>query len=91
MENIIRCLWMIPCRSVRLDLDDTMDNQLDMFTMEHENQYGEMMNELINIFIPPENATKDEMDEAKATWISMRITGPICHSICSRSYMAIRR
>ena len=47
------------------DLDDTMDNQLDMFTMEHENQYGEMMNELINIFIPPENAMKDEMDEAK--------------------------
>ena len=47
------------------DLDDTMDNQLDMFTMEHENQYGEMMNELINIFIPPETATKDEMDEAK--------------------------
>ena len=47
------------------DLDNTMDNQLDMFTMEHENQYGEMMNELINIFIPPENATKDEMDEAK--------------------------
>ena len=47
------------------DLDDTMDNQLDMFTMEHENQYGEMMNELINIFIPPEKATKDEMDEAK--------------------------
>ena len=47
------------------DLDDTMDNQLDMFTMEHENQYGEMMNELINIFIPSENATKDEMDEAK--------------------------
>lgn len=47
------------------DLDDTMDNQLDMFTMEHENQYGEMMNELINIFIPTENATKDEMDEAK--------------------------
>ena len=47
------------------DLDDTMDNQLDMFTMEHENQYGEMMNELINIFIPSENATKDERDEAK--------------------------
>ena len=47
------------------DLDDTMDNQLDMFTMEHENQYGEMMNELINIFLPLENATKEEMDEAK--------------------------
>ena len=47
------------------DLDDTMDNQLDMFTMEHENQYGEMMNELINIFIPPENASAEEMEEAR--------------------------
>ena len=73
------------------DLDDTMDNQLDMFTMEHENQYGEMMNELINIFIPPENATRTRWMRRNATWISMRITEPICHSICSRSYMAIRR
>lgn len=59
-------MFMDDSLQIRLsDLDDTMDNQLDMFTMEHENQYGEMMNELINIFIPPENATKDEMDEAK--------------------------
>ncbi|MCF2682041.1 ATP-binding protein [Faecalicatena contorta] len=46
-------------------LEDTMENQMDLFTMEHENQYGEMMNELINIFIPPEHATKEELDEAK--------------------------
>lgn len=46
-------------------LTNSMDNQLNMFTMEHEEEYGEMMNELINIFIPPENATKEELDEAK--------------------------
>ena len=47
------------------DLGNTMDNQLNMFTMEHEEEYGEMMNELINIFIPPENATREELDEAR--------------------------
>ena len=46
-------------------LTNHMDNQLNMFTMEHEDQYGEMMNELIGIFIPPENATKEELDEAR--------------------------
>lgn len=46
-------------------LTNHMDNQLNMFTMEHEDQYGEMMNELISIFIPPEDATKEELDEAK--------------------------
>ena len=46
-------------------LTDSMDNQLNMFTMSHEDQYGDLMNELINIFIPPENATKEELEEAK--------------------------
>ena len=46
-------------------LTNSMENQMNMFTMEHEEEYGEMMNELINIFIPPENATKEELDEAK--------------------------
>lgn len=46
-------------------LTNTMENQLNMFTMEHEDQYGDMMNELINIFIPPENATSKELEEAK--------------------------
>ncbi len=48
-----------------LQLTDTMENQLNMFTMEHEDQYGEMMNELIHIFIPPENATREELEETK--------------------------
>ena len=47
------------------DLDIGMENQLNMFTMEHENHYGAMINDLINIFIPPENATAEEMEEAK--------------------------
>lgn len=47
------------------DLDIGLENQLNMFTMEHENHYGAMINDLINIFIPPENATPEEMEEAK--------------------------
>ena len=46
-------------------LTDSMENQLNMFTIEHEDQYAELMNELINIFIPPENATQEELNEAK--------------------------
>jgi len=47
------------------DLDIGMENQLNMFTMEHENHYGAMINDLINIFIPPENATAEELEEAR--------------------------
>jgi len=47
------------------DLDIGLDNQLNMFTMQHEDSYGTMINDLINIFIPPENATPEEMEEAK--------------------------
>lgn len=46
-------------------LNNSMDYQLNMFSMEHENRYGELMNELINVFIPPENATQEQMEEAK--------------------------
>lgn len=46
-------------------LGDAMENQLDLFTMEHEQNYGDMMNDLIQIFIPPEHATVEELEEAK--------------------------
>ena len=46
-------------------LTHSMDNQMNLFTMDHEEQYGDLMNELINIFIPPENASKEELEEAK--------------------------
>ena len=34
-------------------LSDHMENQMNLFTMEHEEEYGDLMNELIEIFIPP--------------------------------------
>lgn len=46
-------------------LSEHMDEQMDLFTMEHEEKYGDLMNELIQIFIPPENATREELEEAK--------------------------
>lgn len=46
-------------------LNQSFDNQMNMFTMEHENEYGELINELINVFIPPDNATPEQMEEAK--------------------------
>ncbi|MBR6771264.1 MAG: chromosome segregation protein SMC [Lachnospiraceae bacterium] len=47
------------------DLHIGLDNQLSLFTLEHENTYGAMVNDLINIFIPPVNASMEEMEEAK--------------------------
>ena len=46
-------------------LDHSFENQLNLFAMEHENHYGERINELINIFIPPENAAPEQLDEAR--------------------------
>ena len=53
-----------------LEVDPTklggdMDHQMNLFTVMHENQYGDLINELISIFIPPENATGEELEEAK--------------------------
>lgn len=42
-----------------------MDHQMNLFSMEHENRYGEVMSDLIDIFIPPENASPEELEEAK--------------------------
>lgn len=46
-------------------LDHSFENQLNLFSMEHENHYGELINELISIFIPPENATLEQLEEAR--------------------------
>lgn len=47
------------------DLSRPYENQLDLFTIEHENHYGDLINELIGIFIPPDNATAEQLEEAK--------------------------
>ena len=46
-------------------LDNHMMNQMNMFTMGHENKYGALMNELISIFIPPVGAGEKEQEEAR--------------------------
>ena len=46
-------------------ISDHMENQMNLFTMSHEDKYGEKMNELISIFIPPDNASAQELEEAK--------------------------
>ena len=46
-------------------LTDSFDNQLDFFTINHEKNYGDLINELISVFIPPDNASQEELEEAK--------------------------
>lgn len=46
-------------------LSNHLANQMDLFTMNHEEQYGELISELLEIFLPPENATAAELEEAK--------------------------
>lgn len=48
-----------------MQLSDNMDNQMNMFTMKHEDKYGDLINELMSIFIPPIDATPEEQEEAK--------------------------
>lgn len=46
-------------------LSGPMKNQMNLFTMKHENDYGDLINDLISIFIPPDNATGEQLEEAK--------------------------
>ena len=67
-------------------LTNTIDNQLNMFTMEHEDQYGDLMNELINIFNPAGKRNQGRTGRGEEEHgQSMQIIAPICLSICSRS------
>ena len=47
------------------ELSKSLENQMDFFTMNRDNDYGDMINDLISIFIPPENASAEELEEAK--------------------------
>lgn len=42
-----------------------MENQMNLFTMEHESRHGALIQELIEYFIPPENASERELEEAR--------------------------
>ena len=46
-------------------LTDSMEHQMNLFTMAHENSYGDLMNELISMFIPPDHASAEEEEAAR--------------------------
>lgn len=46
-------------------LSQSMESQMNLFSMAHENKYGVLMNDLIRIFIPPEDASAKEQEEAQ--------------------------
>ncbi len=46
-------------------LTASVDNQMDLFSMDHQSRYGLLMNDLIRIFIPPETANARELEEAR--------------------------
>lgn len=47
------------------NLSDHMDNQMDLFTANHEDKYNDQINELIDIFMPPENSSPEQLEEAR--------------------------
>ena len=46
-------------------LSGSVEHQINMFSMAHEDKYGTLMNDLIRIFIPPDTANAQEQEEAK--------------------------
>lgn len=47
-------------------LGEKIENQMDLFSFEHENRYNDYMNELLELFMPPENGSLQELEEARA-------------------------
>ncbi|MDO5519983.1 MAG: SbcC/MukB-like Walker B domain-containing protein [bacterium] len=46
-------------------LSNHMDNQIDLFSANHEDKYNDLINELIDIFMPPEDCDKEQLEEAR--------------------------
>ncbi|MDF2484462.1 MAG: chromosome segregation protein, partial [Herbinix sp.] len=42
------------------------NNQMDMFSMQHEKDYSGLINELLELFMPPENSDTKTLEEARA-------------------------
>ena len=66
-------------------LSYNMENQMNLFTMEHEEKYGELIGDLIQIFIPPENASAEELEEAKQNMRKYSDYRTYLSLTCSRS------
>ncbi|MGB4660609.1 MAG: SbcC/MukB-like Walker B domain-containing protein [Mobilitalea sp.] len=46
-------------------LTGTAINQMDLFTMQHEKDHSDLINELIELFMPPENCDIKTLEEAR--------------------------
>ncbi len=47
-------------------LTGNVSNQMNLFSMQHEKDYSELINELIELFMPPENCDTKTLEEARA-------------------------
>ncbi|MFA9463996.1 MAG: ATP-binding protein [Velocimicrobium sp.] len=47
-------------------LSDVGDDQMNLFSMEHETRYNDYMNELLDLFMPPEMADAKALEDARA-------------------------
>jgi uncharacterized protein YPO0396 len=47
-------------------LTGNVSNQMDLFSLQHEKDYSELINELIELFMPPENCDTRTLEEARA-------------------------
>ncbi|QHQ61110.1 chromosome segregation protein SMC [Anaerocolumna sedimenticola] len=47
-------------------LNGQVENQMNLFAMHHEKNYGELINELIGLFMPPEDSDIKALEEARA-------------------------
>lgn len=47
-------------------LTGNMSHQIDLFSLQHEKDYSNLMNELIELFMPPENSDSKALEEARA-------------------------
>jgi uncharacterized protein YPO0396 len=48
-----------------IQLSNHMENQMDLFSKGHSENYRDLINELIEIFMPPENSDTKELEEAR--------------------------
>ncbi len=47
-------------------LTGNIDHQIDLFSLQHEKDYSDLINELIELFMPPENSDSRTLEEARA-------------------------
>lgn len=59
-------MFMDPNLEIHPDtLSDTCENQMNLFSMEHESKYKDYIDELLELFMPPETGDSKALEEAR--------------------------